>query len=90
MKRVTRDKTVPVDRRYRVLEPAIEVDLGESLTIETINFRTPIIRTPEDANPKEYREREETGPIYINDIKPGDVLAIHIEDIQPGGTCQRW
>jgi amidase len=62
-----------------------EVELGESFIVETINFRTPVIRSPEDANPEEYREREETGPIYINDIKAGDILAIHIEDIQPVG-----
>jgi len=85
MRKVTRDKTVPVDMRYRIREPVIEVDLGESLLVETINFRTPIIRTPADANPENYREREETGPIYVIGIEPGDVLAIHIEDIQPEG-----
>lgn len=85
MKRVTRDKTVPVHERYQVREPVIELDLGESLIVETINFRTPIIRSLEDANPEKYREREETGPIYVNGIEPGDVLAIHIEDIQPVG-----
>jgi len=85
MKRITRDKTVPVGKRYQVREPALEVDLDESFLVETINFRTPIIRTPEDANPKEYREREETGPIYVRGIEPGDVLQIHIEDIRPEG-----
>jgi amidase len=62
-----------------------KVDLGETFVVETINFRTPIIRTSEDANPKEYREREETGPIFVKGIEPGDVLAIHIEDIRPEG-----
>lgn len=85
MKRVTRDHTVPVQRRCQVREPVAEVDFGESFVVETINFRTPIIRTAEDANPKEYREREETGPIFVNGIQPGDVLAIHIEDIRPEG-----
>lgn len=85
MKKITRDKTVPVNTRYKVREPVIEVGLGESLLVETINFRTPVIRTPADANPKSFREREETGPIYVNGIERGDVLAIHIQDIQPEG-----
>jgi acetamidase/formamidase len=83
MKVVTRDKTVPVQRRYQVREPAVEVALGESFIVETMNFRTPVIRTPEDANPKAFREREETGPIYVKGVAPGDVIAVHIEDIQP-------
>jgi len=85
MKVVTRDKTVPVQRRYQVREPAVEVALGESFIVETMNFRTPVIRTPEDANPKAFREREETGPIYVKGVAPGDVIAVHIEDIQPEG-----
>jgi len=85
MKRITRDHTVPLDQRYRMLEPVAEVDLGEEFIVETINFRTPIIRTPADANPPVYRERQETGPIFVKGIAPGDVLAIHVEDIRPEG-----
>jgi len=85
MKRVSRDNTVPVKMRYQVREPVAEVNLGETFIVETINFRTPIIRSPADANPEVYREREETGPIFVRGIEPGDVLAIHIEDIQPVG-----
>jgi len=85
MQRIGREHTVPVGQRYRVTEPVAEVDLGENFVVETINFRTPIIRTPEDANPPTYREREETGPIFVNGIRPGDVLAVHIEDIRPEG-----
>jgi len=85
MQRITRQHTVPVEKRYRVREPVAEVELGESLVVETINFRSPIIRTPADANPAVYREREETGPIYVRGVAPGDVLAIHIEDIRPEG-----
>jgi amidase len=39
----------------------------------------------EDANPAVYREREETGPIYVKGIDPGDVLRIQIENITPEG-----
>jgi amidase len=85
MQRITRDHTVPVKERYQVREPALEVDLGEPFIVETSNFRSPVIRTPEDANPAIYREREETGPMFVRGIAPGDVLAIHIEAIQPEG-----
>jgi amidase len=87
MKRITRDHTVPQRLRHKVRDPVAEVELGETFIIETINFRTPIIRTPEDANPITYREREETGPILVKGIEPGDVMAIHIEDIQPEGQA---
>ena len=30
---------------------------------------TPVIRTPADANPAVYREREETGPIFVRGIE---------------------
>jgi amidase len=83
--RISRDKTVPPNQRYQVREPVAEVGLSETFIVETINFRTPIIRNPRDANPELYREREETGPIYIKGIQPGDVLKIHIESITPEG-----
>lgn len=85
MKRITRDRTVPPDKRYKVREPVAEVELEETFVVETINFRTPVIRTSEDANPEEYREREETGPIFVKGTEPGDVLRIQIEDIRPEG-----
>lgn len=85
MQRITREHTVSVRQRYRVREPVAEVSLGETFVVETSNFRTPIIRTPADANPEVYREREETGPLYVRGIAPGDVLAIHIEAIRPEG-----
>ena len=85
MKRISRENTIPLDRRYHVRDPVAEVDLGETFIVETINFRTPVIRTPEDANPQTYREREETGPIYVRGVQPGDVLKIQFEDITPEG-----
>ena len=85
MKRVSRSNTVPLSARYQVYEPVMEVDLRESFVVETVNFRTPVIRTLEDANPTSYREREETGPVFVRGIEPGDVLAIHIESVRPEG-----
>ena len=85
MKRITRDHTVPLDKRYKVREPVADVELGETFIVETINFRTPIIRSEKDANPVTHREREETGPVYVKGIDPGDVLRIQIESIIPEG-----
>lgn len=85
MQRVARSLTVPVARRYRVYEPVAEVELGETFLVETSNANSPIICTPEDANPQVYREREETGPIWIRGLHPGDVVAIHVEAIEPVG-----
>jgi amidase len=92
LKRLTRDHTVPCPKRYQVREPALQVELGESFVVETINFRTPIVRSSADANPAVYREREETGPIFVKGIAPGDVLAIDILDITPEGHASggRW
>jgi amidase len=85
VRRITRDKTIPSSRRCSARTPAAEVELGETFVVETINFRTPIVRTAEDANPEVYREREETGPIFVRGIQAGEVLHIHIDDIRPEG-----
>lgn len=85
MRRIGREHTVPPKIRHKVRDPVASVSLGETFVVETINFCTPIIRTLEDANPADYREREETGPIHIEGIDVGDVLAIEILDIQPEG-----
>ena len=85
MKRISRAYTVAPKVRNQVREPVAEVELGETFVVETINFRTPIIRTPADANPEVYKEREETGPIAVKGIEAGDILAIEILDIQPEG-----
>jgi len=85
--RVSRDLTAPNDKRYQVRQPVVEVALGGTFVVETINFRTPISRTAADANPAVYREREETGPIYVQGIEPGDVLDIEILDIKPEGQA---
>ncbi len=85
MRRISRSLRVPVDRRYRVLDPAFVIEPGETVVIETINHMTPVVQGEEDLHPHgspEYREREETGPIYIRGVHPGDTLAIHIEDIE--------
>jgi amidase len=85
MKRISRMNTISPEKRYYIEEPAVYVDLNECLTVETINFRTPIIRNESDCNPNTFKEREETGPIYFNGIKKGDMLGIKIVDIRNEG-----
>jgi amidase len=61
------------------------VEPGETIVVETINHMTPIVRSEADLHPHgspDYREREETGPIYVQGAQPGDVLAVHIEKIE--------
>ena len=85
MKRLTRDHLVPDGQRYKVFEPVMTVEPGETIVVETINHMTPIVRTENDLHPHgspEYREREETGPITVAGARPGDMLAIRIERIE--------
>jgi amidase len=84
MKRLSRENTVPLHSRYRVFDPVLTIDPGETILVETINHMTPVVRSVADLHPHgspEYREREETGPIYVRGAQPGDMLAIHIEHI---------
>lgn len=85
MTRISRQHTVSPQQRHKVRQPVATVELGETFIVETINDPSPIIRTPADANPNIVKVREETGPIFVKGIKPGDVIAIEILDIRPEG-----
>jgi amidase len=85
MERLTREHTVPVGQRYRVMEPALVVEPGETILVETINHMSPIVWGEEDLathGTPEYEEREETGPIFVKGAHPGDALSIRIEGIE--------
>jgi amidase len=74
--------------RYRVFDPAMTIEPGETVIVETINHMTPIVRSEDDIHAHgtlEYQEREETGPIYVRGAVPGDALAVKIEKIEPVG-----
>ncbi len=88
MKRLTRDHLVPIAQRNRVYEPAMTVEPGETILVETINHMTPIVRSEADLRAhgsSSYQERRETGPIYVNGAARGDMLAVHIEAIDVVG-----
>ena len=85
MQRLTREHTVPLRQRYRVVEPALVVEPGETILVETINHMSPIVRSEEDLaahGSPDYEEREETGPIFVKGARPGDALSIRIEGIE--------
>jgi len=88
MKRLTREYVVPDGQRYKVFEPVMTVEPGETILVETINHMTPIVETEADLHAHgspEYRERLETGPICVTGAEPGDMLAIRIEKIDVVG-----
>jgi amidase len=61
------------------------IESGETIVVETINHMTPVVRSEDDLHAHgspQYREREETGPICVRGARPGDMLAIRIENIQ--------
>ncbi len=88
MLRLTRDHTVSGDERYRAFEPALTVDPGETVVVETINHMTPVVGSEDDLQAHGstgYREREETGPICVRGAAPGDMLAVRIDRIDVVG-----
>ena len=87
MRRLTRQHLVPNQDSYSFRDPAIEIDDGETLVVETINSGQPIIRDASDVN-KPFIPRQQTGPIYIRGVQPGDMLAIEVVDIRPEGHAR--
>jgi amidase len=74
--------------RYKAFEPVLTVDCGETVLVETINHMTPVVRDVNDLHAhgsKGYREREETGPIFVRGAKVGDMLSVKIEAIEVVG-----
>jgi len=87
MRRLTRQHLVPNRDSYAFRDPAIEIDDGETVVVETINSGQPIIRAASDVD-KPFIPRQQTGPIYVRGVQPGDVLAIEVEDIRPEGHAR--
>ncbi len=85
--RLTREHLVPNQDSYAFRHPAIEVDDGETLIVETINSGQPIIRNAGDVE-KPFIVRQQTGPIFIRGVQPGDLLAIEIHEIRPEGHAR--
>jgi len=70
--------------------PVLEVELGESFTVETEDAASGSYRCPEDAahlldawylNFSPPMANPVTGPIYVRGAEPGDTLVVHIEHL---------
>ena len=90
MKRLTRDpEHLLTGEEGRIAgSPAMTIDPGETVVVETINHMTPIVRGESDLHPHsspEYRERKETGRISVRGARPGMMLKVRIDSIEPVG-----
>jgi amidase len=82
VKRVSRDtRTYSFSRRNH---PVISIQPGETVVVETHDARTGTIQTCSDLLDGSPREglNPVTGPIYVEDARPGDSLAVRVEEIQ--------
>lgn len=68
--------------RHTVTEPVARVKPGEEFIVEAGTCCQPVVRTPSDVLREHYIERAETGPIYVEGIKPGDMLRINIKKMK--------
>lgn len=78
MKIVTRDQIVySLDKAH---PPAIEIEPGETLRVETYDARTGTIRSEADLldQPHPKGANPATGPILVKGAQPGDSLAVEI------------
>ncbi len=81
MKRLTRNQIVySLDKQH---PPAIEIDPGETLVLETYDARSGTIRSAADLldHPHPLGANPATGPIYVRGAEPGDTLAVEILQI---------
>ena len=82
MKRLTRDHIIySLDKGH---SPALAIDPGEEVVLETYDARTGTIRTNRDLldHPHPLGSNPATGPIWINGAQPGDSLAVDILSIK--------
>lgn len=73
-------------------EPAIKVDIGETVTLKTLDCFTNQITSEEQliTSVDWTQVNPATGPVYINGAEPGDILVVDILNIEvedQGVTC---
>ena len=87
MKTLTRDHiTYSLDKSH---PPALTIDPGETVVLETHDARTGTIRSDTDLcdTPHPIGANPATGPIFVNGAEPGDTLAVEILDIALADRC---
>ena len=80
MRRVSRELRRSARDRYTVTEAAARVKQNEVFIVEAATCVQPVLKSPEDC--RNFIERQETGPIYVEGIKAGDMMRIDIIDIK--------
>ena len=82
MKKLTRDNVFYAFSGD--LEPALEIEPGEMVRMETHDCFCGQLQTEADTvdNLDWERDNPATGPVYIRGALPGDILAVDIEDVQ--------
>ena len=67
-------------------KPVISIKSGDSVIFQTLDCYSQQVRKPEDsaANIAMDHLNPVTGPVYIDDMQPGDTLEVHIEEIKIG------
>src|ERR1700761_3555905 len=72
------------NRWHPDIEPAVRVDAGSSVEMETLDAVDGKVRPgskPEDLAIDLNRAHPLTGPVYVEGAEPGDLLAVKIEQI---------
>jgi len=66
-------------------EPTLIVKQGETITVETADNTGNLIKTEKDRRilPELKDWNPLSGPIFVEDSEPGDVLVVHIDEIKP-------
>lgn len=91
MKRIGRKEGLSYELNAS-LQPVLRVGVGESIVIETEDSASGYLRSSDDIPTPEHvpgwdgnppRVNPVVGPVYVDGVKPGDLLVVVIEDIIP-------
>ena len=81
MRRINRTLCTAAPERYYLTTPVATVKPGETFIVEAETCGRPVIRGAGDVVKDDFWVRRETGPVYVDGIKKGDMVRIAIEDI---------
>src|SRR5580704_12124178 len=76
------------NRWHPAIRPVLRIDPGDSLVLQTFDAmdgQLSMASTAADAAAaSQHRVHPMTGPVHVNGAEPGDLLAVRIDDIEPG------
>lgn len=76
------------NRWHPAIRPVLRIDPGDSLVLQTLDAmdgQLSMSSTAADvAAASQRRVHPMTGPVHVNGAEPGDLLAVRIDDIEPG------